>query len=287
VNLTVIPLLVVALLMVSGDPDVEIAQLMMTGNHAVGEHEGALIVGEAAVVIPAGAEVPGPVYVIGGELTVSGAVTGDVIQLAGTVTVGLGGSIGGELQHVAGTLVVSAGANIGRRSSLDLAGAAGDAAASGFLPAVVLILLLAGVGFLLTKKRRAALDNVAAAVTGHPVVTFTVGTLLALTFISLFVFMALTLVLFSVAVLGLLAGVLILGYGLIGWGHLIGARLHIRHQRLATVVGVVVVTTGVQLAGAIPLLGDLIVAAVLLTGLGAVVVTYFGVARFRPAALPD
>jgi hypothetical protein len=33
--------------------------------------------------------------------------------------------------------------------------------------------------------------------------------------------------------------------------------------------------------------GDLIVAAFLLTGIGAVVVTYFGVTRFRPAPLPD
>ena len=284
-NLTVIPLLIAALLMMSGDRDVETAQLMMTGNHVLEAHDGALIVGEAAVTIPGGAQVPGPIYVIGGQLIVRGAVMGDVIQLAGTVTVESGARIGGELQHVAGTLVVSDDADIGRRTSLDLTRAPGDGTAVRYLSGAILVLLIAGVGFLLTKKRNAALDNLAAAVTGHPVATLTVGVLLTLTFISVFVFMAMTLVLLPVAIAGLLAGLVTLGYGVIGWGHLLGNRLPIRHQRLSTVVGVVLVAIGIQLAGSIPLVGDLIVAAVLLIGLGAVVVTYYGVTRFRPAVL--
>jgi hypothetical protein len=40
-------------------------------------------------------------------------------------------------------------------------------------------------------------------------------------------------------------------------------------------------------AGSIPLVGDLIVGAVLPLGLGAVVVTYFGATHFRPAVLPE
>jgi hypothetical protein len=42
-----------------------------------------------------------------------------------------------------------------------------------------------------------------------------------------------------------------------------------------------------QLVGSIPLVGDLIVGAVLLLGLGAVVVTHFGATHFRPAVLPE
>jgi hypothetical protein len=60
-----------------------------------------------------------------------------------------------------------------------------------------------------------------------------------------------------------------------------------RLGRLATVTGVIAATTGVQVAGRIALVGNPIVAAVLLTGIGAVVVSYFGVTRFRPAPLPD
>jgi hypothetical protein len=286
-NLTIFPLLIVALLMMSGNPDVETAQLMMTGDHRVESQDGALIVGEAMVTIPAGAEVPGPIYVIGGELTVIGAVTGDVVQLAGTVTVESGAIIGNELQHVAGTLVISNDAEIGRRTNLELTGGTGDLPIGGVLPGAVLTVLLAGVGYLMTKKRRGALDNVAAAVAGHPVVTFTVGLLLTLTFVSVFVFMALTLLLIPVAVLGIVAGLLTLGYGIIAWGHLVGARLPISDRRVGSVVGVVLVTMGIQLAGLVPLIGDLIVAAILLTGLGAVVVTYYGVSGFRPVTLPD
>lgn len=286
-NLAVIPLLLAALLMVSADSDVETAQLMMTGNHVIESHEGALIVAEAEVEIPTGGRVPGPVYVIGGELVVSGAVTGDVIQLAGTVSIQSGASIGEELRHIAGTLTVSDEADVGRRTSLDLTGSAGDSPAAGFLAGSVLTLLLAWVGYLLTRRRRAALDNVAAALSRHPVATLTVGVLLTLTFISVFVFMAMTLVLLPVALIGLFAGVVTLGYGVIGWGHFIGTRLPIRHERLSTVLGVVLVMIGLQLAGWIPLIGDLIVAALLLLGLGGVVVTYYGVTAFRPVVLPD
>ena len=286
-NLAVIPLLIAALLMVSGDPDVEAAQLMMTGHHVIESHSGALIVGEATVEIPSGARVPGPIYVIGGELAVSGEVAGDVIQLAGTVTVESGASIGDELRHVAGTLIVSADAEVGRRTSLALAGSGGGGTAGRYLPGAILGLFLGWVGFLLTRKRRAALDNVAAAVSGHPVATLTVGVLLTLTFISVFVFMSMTLVLLPVAIVGLFVGLATLGYGVIGCGHLIGNRLPIRHERVSTVAGVLLVVIGMQLVGSIPWVGDFIVVAVLLLGLGAVVVTYFGVTHFRPAVLPE
>ncbi len=285
-NLAILPLLIAALLMVSSDPDVDTAQVLMTGDHVLEDQDGAVIVGEAAAAIPEGAQVPGPIYVIGGELAVSGAVMGDVIQLAGTVTVESGARIGEELRHIAGTLVVSDGADIGRRTSLELSGTGGSTPAR-YLPGVMLALILGWVGYLLTRERRTALDNVAAAVSGHPVATFTVGLLLTLTLISVFVFMAMTLVLLPVAIVGLLAGLVTLGYGVIGWGHLIGNRLPIRHERLSTVAGVVLVVIGMQLAGSIPFVGDLIVVAVLLLGLGSVVVTYFGVSRFRPAVLPD
>jgi hypothetical protein len=57
---------------------------------------------------------------------------------------------------------------------------------------------------------------------------------------------------------------------------------------MQTVAGVVLVVIGMQLVGSIPLVGDLIVVAVLLLlGLGAVVVTYFGATHFRPAVLPE
>lgn len=284
-NLTLIPLLIAALLLASADPEVETLQLVLNGDHQLVDHDDALIVGDARVTVPAGVEVPGPIYVIGGELVVSGSIAGDVTQLAGSVRIESGAEVAGELQHVAGTLAVAENARVGRRSTLDVTG--GVDQGSGFVPEAVLILLLAGLGYLVARKRPPALDNVSAAVGRHPIVTLTVGVLVTLTVIALLVFMAFTLVLIPVTVVGLLAAVAVLGYGLIATGHLIGARLPVRRSPFATSLGVILTLIGLRLAGYVPLVGDLVIAGVLLAGVGAVLVTHFGVSRFRPEPLPN
>ena len=286
-SLTLIPLLIAALLLTSGDPGVDTVQLIMFGEHEVTEHVGALIVGDSTVTIPSDARVPGPVYVIGGELRVAGEVAGDVTQLAGTVRVEAGAAIVGELQPVAGTLTVDSDAVIGLRTSLDLTGSGSAAPGSGLLPGLSLTVLLVGVGYLLAWRRPIALANVSTAARAHPVVTLTVGALAFLTVISILVFMAFTLVLIPITVLGLIAGLLTLGYGLIGWGHLIGTFLAIRRRGSATALGVVVLVAVLSLVSLVPVVGDLVVAALILSGVGAVLVTYYGVAAFRPEPLPD
>jgi cytoskeletal protein CcmA (bactofilin family) len=286
-SLTLIPLLIAALLLASGEPEVETVQLILSGDHQVTEHEGALIVGDSTVTIPPGARVPGPVYVIGGELRVAGEVVGDVTQLAGTIRVESGAVIVGELQHVAGTLTVDDDTEIGRRTSLNLGDTEGTTPGSGILPRASLAFLLSAVGYLLARKRPIAVANVSTAVRTHPVVTITVGTLAFLTVISILVFMAFTLVLIPITVLGIVAGLLTLGYGLIAWGHLIGTRLPLHRPTLATAVGVVVLVVGLVLVGLVPVFGDLVVAAIALSGVGAVLVTYYGVAPFRNEPLPD
>lgn len=283
-NLAVFPLLLVALLMVAGNPEVDSVQLVLTGHHRVITLDGALVVVEAEVVVPAGTELAGPIYVVGGTLKVDGTVSGNLIQLAGTVDVGSEGRIGGQFQHTAGTLAIAPTAEVEGLTRLDLSdGAVGGR--SGVLPAAGVTLLLAWIGMLLTKKRTRALDTVASAITGHPMVSITVGVLGVLTSLSVFVFMAFTLVLLPVAIVGLLVGLLTLGYGLIAWGHLLGSKIPIRGERLATGVGVVLATMAVRVAAAIPFVGDLLVGAGLLAGVGAVLITYYGVSHFRPPML--
>ena len=286
-NLTLIPLLIAALLLASGEPEVDTVQLILSGEHEVTEQVGALVVGESTVTIPSGTVVPGPIYVIGGELRIVGEVAGDVTQLAGSIRVESGAVIAGELQHVAGTLTVDDDTQIGRRTSMNLGNPEGTTPGSGILAQASLALLLATVGYLLARRRSIALAHVSTAVRAHPVVTITVGTLAFLTVISILVFMAFTLVLIPVTVLGIIAGLLTLGYGLIAWGHLIGTRLPLHHPTLATALGVVVLVGGLTLVGLVPIVGDLVVAAVALSGVGAVLVTYYGVAPFRTVQLPD
>lgn len=285
-NLALIPLLIAALLMASTGPQVETVELVLTGEHQITEHRGALVVADAQVVIPSDEQVSGPIYVIGGELVVAGRISTDVIQLAGTVAVEPGAEIAGELQHIGGTQEVSASSQIGRRTSLDANPAGGNPIVR-IAWLVLLTLILAWVGRRLSRRRISALQNVAGAISSHPIITLTVGTLLTLTFLSVFVFMAFTLILLPVAIVGLLAGAATVAYGFIAWGALIGGRLPVHRQDLSTALGVVVAMAALQLLALIPIVGDLIALAILLTGAGAVTVTYFGVADFQPEVMPD
>ena len=286
-NLELIPLLIVALLMISaGGADVETAELLMEGDHEITDHRGALIVGDATVTIPADANVSGPIYVIGGELRVQGSVTGDVTQLSGRLEVANGGVIGGELQHIAGAETLSDGARIAERTTVEIAPSETDPIAA-LVPTILLTAVLALAGGWISRRRPRLLDTVGTAAHEHPVVSLTVGALLFVTFLAVSVFMAFTLVLIPVSLLGLFVGLLSIGYGILAWGYLVGTQLRTARVDLGTSAGVVVVMIFLHVIGFVPVIGELVAIGVLLTGLGAVVVTYFGLSRFEPAILPE
>jgi len=121
----------------------------------------------------------------------------------------------------------------------------------------------------------------------HPVVTATVGLLLVLTAVSLLVFMAFTLVLIPVSLLGLAAGIAVATLGIIGWGHRLGRHLPLHEPGAATAAATAAVVVSLQLVGAVPVVGDIVVGFVLLSGLGAIAITYVGFTEFHPAPLPD
>ena len=98
--------------------------------------------------------------------------------------------------------------------------------------------------------------------------------------------MAFTLVLILVSILGLVAGAALTALGVIAWGHRLGRHLPWQRPGTATAVGVAAVVVVLHLVGTIPVVGDLIVGFVVLSGLGAVSVTYLGFDDLQPAALP-
>ncbi|WP_331234023.1 bactofilin family protein [Natronorarus salvus] len=286
-NVELIPLLILALLLISaGGADVETAELVMEGDHEVTEHRGALIVGDATVTVPADAEVSGPIYVIGGDVRIQGTVAGDVTQLSGSLVAEEGAAIGGELLHISGTETLAEEATIAVRTTADLTPAEPSPLAA-YTPLVLTTLVLSLVGGWLAEKRRSLLENVGRAARDHTLVSLTVGGLLFVTFLSVFVFMAFTLVLIPVSILGLLIGMLTTAYGVLAWGYLVGERLNTPRVGVATGLGVVAVVALTQLLGLIPFVGELITGVLLLTGLGAVVVTYFGLRPFEPVVLPE
>jgi hypothetical protein len=285
-NLELVPMLIVTLLLIlGGDVDVDTAQLLLRGDHSVTDHQGALIVGDAWVTVPADARAPGPIYVIGGKTRIEGAVAGDVRQLAGTLVVADGAIVGGELQRIGGVQTIADTAEIARRSTVEVATPAGGSVL-GYGPSVLVTLLLAFVAARRARRNPTALTNLRGAVTEHPLISLTIGALVAVTGLSLFVFMAFTLVLLPVSILGLLAGLVVTGYGIVAWGTLVAPRIPTTRGGLAAGAGVAVVMVALELAGGVPVLGDLLVIGVLLTGIGAVMVTYFGLQEYRPVTLP-
>lgn len=285
-NLELVPMLIVTLLLIlGGDVDVDTAELLLRGDHRVTDHQGALIVGDASVTVPADARAPGPIYVIGGKTRIEGAVAGDVRQLAGTLVVADDAIVGGELQRIGGVQTVADTAEITRRSTVEVTTPAGGSVL-GYGPSVLLTLLLAFVAARRARRNPTALTNLRGAVTDHPLISLTIGALVAVTGLSLFVFMAFTLVLLPVSILGLLAGLVVTAYGVIAWGSVVAQLLPTARDGLAAGAGVAVVMVLLHLVGYIPVVGDLVGLAALLTGIGAVMITYFGLQEFRPVTLP-
>jgi hypothetical protein len=197
-----------------------------------------------------------------------------------------GAEITGHLQEVGGTLIVSPGAVIERRSSLDLVPAEAHPVQR-VLPLALLTLLLAAVGGWRARRNPRSLEHLRRAVVRHPVVSVTVGGLMTVTFPAVFVFVAFTLILSPVSLLGLAAGLVMVGYGVVALGGAVARYLPIQRPGWAVTAGVAVVMLLFQVLRLIPLLGDLVVGGLLLAGLGAVVLTYFGLREFTPVRLPD
>lgn len=286
-TLDLVPMLLLSLvLLTGGGTPVQTVEYVFDGRHEATAHRGALVVGDGEVIVPVGADVPGPIHLLGGQLTVEGAVQGDVTQFGGRLTVAGDATISGTLQHIGGAADVSPLAVVGHRSRFDPApGTAG--AAQGTLSRLLLMGVLAGAGAWWGRRQPAMLGNVADAAGGHPLVSLTVGALVCVTSLSLIVFMAFTLVLVPVSLLGLVVGVLVLGYAVIALGHLVGRRTPIVGHGAATAAGVTIVLVCLWVVGLIPVVGDLAVLGTLLAAVGAVVLTYFGLAHFTPATLPD
>ena len=288
-----IPLLVVALLLLTaGGTTVERVDLVMDGQHDVSAVDDGLIVVGGNVTVPAGEQVEGPIYVMAGSLSVEGTVADDVVAFGGPVRVADGGTVTGTLQVYAGSdVTVNEGATVGTRTRIDLGGSQRSPLLDALFRAVQ-IGAVALLGALFVRRRPRLVENVTDSVLHHTVVSGTVGFLASLTLLALFVFMAFTLLLLPISVLGILGGVLVVIYGYVVFGYLLGARVVARYgpverADVATAVGVVVLMLGFDGLSLIPLLGGLVQIGLLLVAIGAILLTYFGLREFEPPTLPE
>lgn len=282
-SLDLIGMLLLSLLLLTSGGDVERVEVLDGGVHQVETATGALVVTGGDVTVPADVTVDGPVHVLGGALDVRGAIGGDVLVLGGSVALADEARVTGSVQHYGGELVLAPDSGT-RVTGIDVGATRGGPSrdvASTLSGAALLALL----GWWWAGRRPAAVATVGDAVRRHPVVALTVGALVVVTGLSVLVFMAFTLVLLPVTVLGLAAGVALVAYGVIGVGGLVGRLLPVERAAPATAAGVVLVVVGLRVLELVPVVGDLMGLAVLLTGLGAVLVTYLGLKPFAPVVL--
>jgi hypothetical protein len=279
----VLPLLVVViLLMTASGQSADRMEVHFDGDRAVTQVEEVLVVGGGTATIPEGASPNGTIYVVGGDFRVRGSLDGDVTQLAGNVSVADGGAIAGEYRTIAGNTSIAEGATVGSRSRVEFTQRDRSPVADfGFLALQALSLALAGA--FLTRRRPALLRNVGDSIAHHSVVSAVVGAFTSATALALFVFMAFTLILVPVSVFGIAVGLLSAAYASLAYGYLVGARLPIDRPDLATALGVAVFVVALDLLGRVPLLGPVVQFALVVTGLGAVLITYYGFREFEPA----
>ncbi|MFB6135329.1 MAG: hypothetical protein ABEJ04_01060 [Halobacteriaceae archaeon] len=280
----VVPLVVVALLLVTaGQPAPDRVELALGGEQRLDGGDAPLIVVGGTVAVPPDARTARPLYVVGGTLDVSGTVRADVVQLAGNLTLADGAVVTGELRALGGRRDVAPGSSVGTVTSLPLPG--DESPTGGWEAFAVQTGLLALAGFLLARRRPELLANVGATATDHAVVSVVAGALTSLTLLALFVFMAFTLVLLPVSLLGLLGGVAVVAYAVVCLGDRLGRWALPGRGPVATAAGVVAVSLGLRALQWVPVAGALVSLAVLVGGVGAVLITYFGLRRFEPPAL--
>lgn len=279
-----VPLLLVALLLVSAQGGVQSITTVVEGEQPLSGEADAVIVVDGTVTLPEGTRVDTDVYVIGGELSIAGTVDGDVTQLAGTVDVAATGAVSGTYQVIGGERNLADGATVQpdviaepltqQRSPIEaLALFVGQTG------------LLAVVAYLIGRRYPDLLKNVAHSVRTHPVLSGTVGLLASVTLVALFVFMAFTIILIPVSILGLIGGLLVYLYAYVALGYLLGERLPVDRTAEATALGTVGVAVVFRILGYVPIVGSLTSILALVVGVGAVVITYFGLREFQPPTL--
>ncbi len=252
-----------------------------------------LLGGELAV--PAGARVGGGVSLLGGGVRVDGRVEGDVVVLDGAVRLGPTAQVGGSLKQGGGTLgrdplaTVQGGVTTGGALRVPQAsGLFGGSWAGQVANGLAQALLVAGVAYALACVVPAPLTRVTEAVARYPVIAGAVGLLTGVVALVLLVLLAFTIVLIPLALVGGFALLLAVVYGWAAWGVVIGRWLARRAGRDLTPalagVGALLLMLVSALLRPAPLLGDIVPLVTTAGGLGAVIVTRFGLRAFVPAS---
>lgn len=281
-----IPLLVVVLLLISaGGGDIQELSITFQGDTSIDTLNDVHVVAGGTSTIESDGSITGDIYVIGGEMQVDGLLEGDVTLLSGNLSVTDGATITGTLRSLSGQSSIAETARIGSIASYQA-----PSPRNPFLQRISGLLLqflgLGIAGWWLGRRHPRLLRNVGHAITDQTLASGVVGALGATTLLVIFVYMAFTILLIPIAVLGLLGELFVVLYGQVAFGFLIGTRLPIDRAPLATVAGIGVLVLLMEAFSFVPVFGGLLQLGVAAIGFGAVLNTYFGFTRFEPVRIP-
>ncbi|HZD55714.1 MAG TPA: hypothetical protein VE136_03250 [Anaerolineales bacterium] len=281
------------------DSGVYSGTMILEGRHVYGPGEvlnGIFLVVDGEAVLDRGARVEGPIYVLGGSTTINGQVDQDISVIGGNIRVGPQATIGGDLRVGSGELDLSSQAMI--KGSV-WKGPASDVQMEDIFPRVPpgerlaqllpWALVLAFLAYLSAVYMPRPVARISQAEVKHPVVCTAMGMLVGIVGPVLLVFMAFTVILIPATLIGLLIGVLTVAYGWIGFGTAFGRWLARRldlqiEQAGSAFLGTLVFMILIDLISIIPFVGSLVALLAVTIGLGAVMLTRFGLREFVPAA---
>lgn len=256
-------------------------------------------------VLEKGSVVNGDVAVIGGNLTIAGTVQGDVSVLGGNVALDNGSLVNGNVNNLGGNVQRAAGAEIkgqiytpenGRVPAVVVprVNTSPLADAARFLGNIFWNIFqafaLAALAVLVALFAPRPLERVATAARVQPLITGGTGLLTLIVTPMILVILAITILLIPVSVLAALAVGVGIIFGWIALGSLTGQKLAEWFKvtwsaPLSAGVGTLTLCLASSLISIIPCVGWVPPALAGFVGLGAVVLTRFGVMTY-PAATP-
>lgn len=283
----------------AGDGGAYSGTLVLESRHIYGGGDvlnGVLVIVDGEVHLEAGAQVRGSIFMLGGSAEVNAQVDQDVSVIGGELVVGPEAFIGGDLQVGGGSYELSPQATVGGRV---LTGPASQVELEDFFPSlsprerlVQLLpwaLVLAFLAYLAARYIPAPIARVSQAEMEHPIVSAAMGLLVGVVAPVLLVFMAFTVILIPVTLIGVLIGGLTIAYGWIGFGMAFGRWL-VRRFNLelgrgeVAFLGTLAFMILFDLVSVIPYIGSVVSLIAVIIGIGAVTLTRFGLREFVPAS---
>lgn len=273
--------------------------LVLEGRHVYGSEavlNGMLVIVDGEVQLQAGAEVRGSIFMLGGSAQVNAQVDQDVSVIGGHLAVGPKAAIGGDLRVGGGSYELSPEATVRGRV---LTGPASQVELEDFFPSLSprerlaqllpWALVLAFLAWLAARYIPAPVARVSQAEIEHPLVSAAMGLLVGVVAPVLLVFMAFTVILIPVTLIGVLIGGLTIAYGWIGFGIAFGRWLARRFdlelgQSGVAFLGTLAFMIVFDVVSVIPYIGSMVSLIAVTVGTGAVMLTRFGLREFVPAS---